>query len=362
MRRRLFSTALLAPLWTPLPATAARAKAKSHAQPALAERGLAPYLLRDDAMRFADAAAQRAGLPLPWVRGAIGQALFNARVQRAMRPATEPGAAPNWALYRSRLVEPVRIRAAVEFWRAQRATLARAQGEYGVPPEIVVGILGVETLYGRHMGRFRVIDALATLAFDFPAEHPRAAARQAFFQGELEQFLLLCQRAGLEPAAPLGSYAGAMGMPQFMPSSWLRHAVDYDGDGRIDLWQSAADAIGSVANYLKAHDWQPGLPAVYPVRCLPQADLADLLAAGIQPALTPADLTAKGAQLPAAGLAHPGLLALVELQNGDPATPGNEPLVLAGTENFYALTRYNQSAYYVMAVIALGEAAAAALA
>ena len=356
MRRRHFSAALLTPLFAPLRAAAGAGRARG-----LGKGGLASYLLRDDAMRFAGEVAKRADLPLDWVRGAIGQALFNERVQRQMRPAAAPEAAQNWALYRSRLVEPVRIRAAAAFWRARQATLARAQGDYGVPPEIVVGILGVETLFGQQMGRFRVIDALATLAFDFPAEHPRAPARQAFFQGELEQFLLLCRQAGLEPGVPLGSYAGAMGMPQFMPSSWLRYAVDYDGDGGIDLWRSAADAIGSVANYLKAHEWQPGLPAFYPVRCLPQADLADLLAAGVQPALTPADLTARGAQLPPAGLAHPGLLALVELQNGDPAAPGNEPLVVAGTENFYALTRYNQSACYAMAVLELGQAAAAAL-
>ena len=364
MRRRRFSAALLAPLAAPFMAVAgafpAWAGAQNESPATLAERGLAPYLLRDDAMRFAAELAERAKLPLPWVREAIGQALFNPRVQRLMRPATPESGARNWALYRSRFVEPVRIRAALQFWRAQRAALTRAQGDYGVPPEIIVGILGVETLFGRHMGRFRVLDALATLSFDFPPEHPNHAARQGYFAGELESFLILCRASGLPPNQPRGSYAGAMGMPQFMPSSWLRYAVDYDGNGRIDLAGSAADAIGSVANYLKAHGWQSGLPATYPVRLLPQADLNGLLAAGIQPALRPADLTAMGAQLTtAAGLAHPGLLALVELQNGDPATPGNEPLFLAGTENFYAITCYNQSVFYAMAVIELGEAVAA---
>ena len=169
----------------------------------------------------------------------------------------------NWAAYRARFVEPVRIRAGVRFWNEHAATLARAEREYGVPAEIIAGILGVETLYGQHMGSFRVMDALATLAFDFPAAHPRAAERQAFFQGELEQLLSLADRTGTDPFALRGSYAGAMGLGQFMPSSWVRWAVDFDGDGRIDLFQSPADAIGSVANYFQAHGWVPGLPTHY---------------------------------------------------------------------------------------------------
>ncbi|MDR2154549.1 MAG: lytic murein transglycosylase B [Burkholderiaceae bacterium] len=311
-------------------------------------------------MRFADEVARRRNLDSAWVRHAIGQALYQPRVPPLMLPPAS-GKAKNWRAYRNRFVEPTRIGVGVRFWQRNRATLARAQEQFGVPPEIVVGIIGVETLYGRHMGSFRVIDALATLTFDFPPEHPRAQARQAFFQDELEQFLLLCQHTGMDPAEPLGSYAGAMGLAQFMPSSWLRHAVDYDGNGQIDLWHSETDAIGSVANYLKNHGWQRGLPTHYPVRLSPGANLHALLAPDIRPSFTAAEFAAHdGVRLNASGQSHLGPLALIELQNGDPAKRGSAPTYVAGTENFYAITRYNLSAYYAMAVITLGNAVAAA--
>jgi membrane-bound lytic murein transglycosylase B len=168
----------------------------------------------------------------------------------------------------------------------------------------------------------------------------------------------------MAPGEPRGSYAGAMGMPQFMPSNWIRYAIDFDGDGRVDLWGSEADVIGSVANYFHAYGWRPGMPSHYPVRLSPsisQADMNALLAPDILPTFTPAAMTARGLQLDAAALANPGQLALVELQNGDPSTPGNAPSYVAGTENFYVITRYNHSSYYAMAVIELGQAVAAAL-
>jgi len=312
-------------------------------------------------MRFADEVAERRGLDHEWTQRALAQARYLPGVTRLIMPP-ESSAAPDWRVYRARFVKPVRIRAGVRFWRRNRAALERAQRQFGVPPEIITGIAGVETLYGQHMGSTRVLDALATLTFDFPPEHPRAAQRQAFFQSELEQFLALCARTGIDPAAPVGSYAGAMGMPQFMPSSWTRHAIDFDGDGRIDLWRSQADVIGSIANYLKANGWQPGQATHYAVQLPPDADLGALLAPGIAPSFTPADMSAKGARLDAAGMAHPGPLALIELQNGNPAQPGNAPAYIAGAANFYVITRYNQSSYYAMAVIELGRAVAAALA
>ena len=308
-------------------------------------------------MRAADDIARRRNLDDRWVREAIGQAHYLPRVARLMLPAPK-GTAKNWQVYRSRFVEPIRIRAGVRFWQANRDALERAGQEYGVPPEIIVGIIGVETIYGQQMGSFRVIDALATLAFDFPTAHPRAQARSEFFKRELEQFLMLTSRTGVDPLVPLGSYAGAMGMPQFMPSSWSRFAVDFDGDGKIDLSGSAVDAIGSVANYFHAFGWHPGMPATYPVGFDPATlNLAALLAPDILPTFSVAGFTANGAILRGDALKNPGPLALIELENG-----ADGPSYVAGTENFYVITRYNQSSYYAMAVLDLGRAVAAAMA
>ena len=226
-------------------------------------RGI-PYATRDDAMQFADEVAARRGLDRAWVRATIGSARLLPNVPRLMLPAPS-GTPKNWHVYRSRFIDPVRIAAGVRFWRDNAATLARAEANYGVPAEIIVGIIGVETIYGRNMGSFRVIDALATLAFDFPAGPPargRAAGLLPRRARELPQHRKPHRR---DPLAPLGSYAGAMGMPQFMPSSIAKYAVDFDGDGRIDLVRSPADVIGSVANYFKAFGWQPGHAAALPV-------------------------------------------------------------------------------------------------
>ncbi|MDO5625685.1 MAG: lytic murein transglycosylase B [Pseudomonadota bacterium] len=310
-------------------------------------------------MRFADEMAARRGLAPDWVRAMIGQAAFLPNVPRLMLPPARGRTARSWRNYRSRFIDAARIRAGLRFWQANRATLARAQAQYGVPAQIIVGIIGVETIYGQNVGSHRVIDALATLTFDFPAAHPRAEARQAYFQGELETFIALAQRTGIDPRDPVGSYAGAMGLPQFMPSSWVNHAVDYDRDGRIDLWHSEADAIGSVANYFIGHGWQPGLRTHYPVRLLPGAQLPTLLAPDILPSFTPDEFVALGALALDGAATHRGKLALIELKNGDPALPGNEPTYVAGTENFYAVTRYNWSSYYAMSVIELGEEVAA---
>ena len=310
----------------------------------------ASYATRPDAMAFADDLASRRNLDPQWVREVIGQARFNPTVSRLMQPPTK-AFVKNWRVYRSRFVEPIRIRAGVNFWQANRRTLARAEQEYGVPPEIIVGIIGVETIYGRDTGNFRVLDSLATLAFDYPASHPRVKERSDYFKGEIEQFLTTESRRNADPFEPLGSYAGAMGMPQFMPSSWAKYAVDFDGDGKIDLQNSPADVIGSVANYFKAHGWQAGMPTHYPVSFdASRLDMDALMAPDILPTFSVASFTAKGAVLEGAALEHKGPLALIELLNGPDA-----PQYVAGTENFYVITRYNWSSYYAMAVIELGQ-------
>lgn len=318
-------------------------------------QGGAPYAGRPDAMAFADDLAARRGLDREWVRQAIGQARLLSQVPRLMLPPPV-GTPKNWRVYRSRFIDPVRIRAGVRFWQEHREALERAEAEYGVPVEIIVGIIGVETIYGQQMGNFRVMDALATLSFDFPNAHPRAKERREFFQRELEQFLSLTNRSNIDPFEPRGSYAGAMGLGQFMPSSWVRYAVDFDGDGRIDLFRSPVDAIGSVANYFKGHGWTTGMPTHYPVQFdTARLQLDTLLAPDILPSFSAASMQAKGVVLDADGARHPGPMALVELQNG-----GDAPTYVAGTENFYAITRYNWSSYYAMAVIELGREVAAA--
>lgn len=316
-----------------------------------------PYAQREDVMRQADDIAERRGLDRDWVRQAIGQARHLPQIARLMQPAPV-GTPKNWRVYRSRFIDPIRIAAGVRFWQAHREALERAEREYGVPAEIIVGIIGVETIYGQQMGSFRVIDALATLSFNFPASHPRAAERTEFFRGELEQFLTLQSRLGADPLQPVGSYAGAMGMPQFMPSSRVRYAVDFDGDGAVDLSGNPADVIGSVASYFKAFGWKPGMPTHYPVAFDAQRlDKDTLLAPDILPTFSVARFTDKGAVLEGDALQHAGPLALVELQNGTDA-----PQYLAGTENFYVITRYNWSSYYALAVIELGREVKAALA
>ncbi len=306
------------------------------------------YGTREDVLRFADDAARKHGLDAESIRAALAQARFVPSVARLIMPPPA-GTAKNWAAYRARFVEPVRLRAGAEFWNANRRWLEQAESRYGVPAEIVVGIIGVETLYGQHMGGFRVIDALATLAFDFPVGRKD---RSALFRDELEQLFVLSARAGSDPAVLKGSYAGAFGMPQFMPSSFNKYAIDFDADGRIDLHRSAADVIGSVAHYLAEFGWQRGLRPYFEVAApVDSADRAVLLGPDIVPSFSAKEFNDRGARLEEAALDTPGLLALVELQNGDAA-----PSYVAGTANFYAVTRYNWSSYYAMAVIELGKA------
>ncbi len=315
------------------------------------------YATRADVMQQADAMADELGLERDWVRHALGAAHYLPGVAKAILPPAA-GVAKNWTAYRSRFVEPQRIQSGTRFWLANRDTLQRAEDQTGVPASIIVGILGVESQYGQNTGDYRVIDALSTLSFDFPAAHPRAQARAAFFRSELLAYLTLTSRTHTDPLALRGSYAGALGWPQFMPSSWAQYAIDFDGDARIDLFNSQADIIGSVAHYIQAFHWQRGMATHYPVHFNPaRLDKATLLAPDIRPTFTAAEMAAHGVLLNAPGNQHRGPLALVELQNG-----AHTPHYVAGTENFYAITRYNWSSYYTMAVIELGDAVAAAVA
>jgi membrane-bound lytic murein transglycosylase B len=312
-----------------------------------------PYADRPEVMSQVSDISERRQLDAAWVGKVLGQAQQLPMVARLILPPAV-GVAKNWNAYRERFVEPIRINSGVLFWQANAKALARAEQTYGVPAQLIVGIIGVETLYGRNTGNFRVIDALATLAFDFPKEHPRAAARQQFFKDELENYLMICQRNGTDPLRTKGSYAGAIGLPQFMPSSIAQYAVDFDGDGKIDLQNSVTDAIGSVAHYFQAFNWQPGMPTHYAMQFSSgPVDMPSLMGPDILPTFHAADLSAKGVVLSTEGLQHLGKLALIELQNGS-----EPPSYVVGTDNFYAITRYNWSSYYAMAVIELGKAVA----
>ncbi|MEN9893202.1 MAG: hypothetical protein RLY78_3497 [Pseudomonadota bacterium] len=347
-----------APTATTQPAPATRsAKAAGPALPPPPAYGETPAV-----QALAQRLAAQHGLDAAWVTRTIASATPNASVQRLIMPAATP-AAKNWAAYRARFVEPQRIAAGVDFWARHADVLARAEARYGVPAALIVGIIGVETYYGRVMGSFRVLDALATLSLDFPSGR---SDRSAFFQDELGQFLAWTSREQLDPLSVRGSYAGALGLGQFMPGSLMRHAVDFDGDGHIDLRGSAADAIGSIAAYLRDHGWQPGLATHY--AATPPADgtaLATMLAPDIKPSFTRAQWQALGAGLGPEAAAHPddgtpaALLALVQLHNGQIEGQAAAPATwLAGTQNFYAVTRYNWSAYYAAGVIDLGATVA----
>jgi len=263
----------------------------------------------------------------------------NATVLRAIRPAAVPEKQRSWQRYRERFLNARRVEGGERFRHEHAAVLERAAAIYGVPPEVIVAIIGVETEYGRNMGSFGVLEALASLAFHY-------APRAEFFRGELEQFLLMARENGLSPLTVKGSYAGAIGIPQFMPSSQRRFAVDFDGDDRIDLRASTSDAIGSVARYLQQYGWQKDAPVAVPAQVT--GDASPLLAAGIKPALTVREMAEQGV-VATADADRPA--ALIDLVTPDAATE-----YWLGFENFYVITRYNRSSFYAMAVFQLAEA------
>jgi membrane-bound lytic murein transglycosylase B len=294
---------------------------------------------RDDVEQFIARVARQDGLSRHAVRKLLKSAHSEPAILEAMdRPAEK---ARPWYEYRPLFLTEKRIQAGADFWSAHRAELDQASLDTGVPAEYMVAILGVETFYGRLTGRYRVIDALATLAFDYP---PRAK----FFQDELEQFLLLTHETSIDPLTATGSYAGAMGAPQFMPSNYRKFGVDANHDGRVDLWASWPDIFASIGSYLRGHGWNAGEPVLSEASYAPAEGDA---AAGRDLALS--DTVAS---LQARGVAFESLL------------PADAPVILiaaddsdavhwrVGYQNFYAITRYNKSALYAMAVYELAQA------
>jgi len=279
---------------------------------------------------------------------------YSATAVKLVTPSPTPSA-KNWRAYQARFLDPVRINAGVRFWRANQATLQRAADEFGVPPEVIVGIIGVETIYGRYMGNFRVLDALTTLAFDYP-DTPNRADRMATFRKNLEDYLVWTRESQTDPSSVLGSYTGAIGIPQFLPSSIMQYAVDYEGNHHIDLRNSPADAIGSVANYLKQNGWEPGRPVVWKIASDPGSQgIAQAAADGKpEPRMPLSQLLRSGLALnePSVDLAAEGGTPVTVV---DLPTPGRPTEYMLGLKNFYVLTRYNRSFFYALAVYQLGQ-------
>lgn len=326
-------------------------RARAHARPAAAMAAAALVAAsvaaaaagdlagHPDFEEFAAGVAERNGFDVARVRDLLGQARLNPRVLELATAPSDPGRKVYWREYRRRFLEPRVVRDGVRFHREHRRTLERASGRYGVPAEIIVAIIGIETKYGGYLGNFRVLDALATLGFGHPT-------RWEFFRGELEALLLLAADGKVDPLRLSGSYAGAFGMCQFLPSSFARYAVDFDGDGLVDLF-AAADAIGSVGSFLAAHGWERGVPVAFPATV--RGELA--LEPSVEPALTLGELRDGGLDVDFGGEPpFDGPYAVVDLED----LTGTE--YRAGTANYYSLTRYNRSNKYAMAVLDLGEA------
>lgn len=314
--------------------------------PAAATRS--PYPLRAEVQQFMDMLVAQHGFDRTRLERWFGAARYLPAVERLMQPPI-PFGQRNWLDYRARTLDGARIDEGVAFWRDRRDPLARAQTQFGVPPEIIVAIVGIETQYGRITGNFRTIDVLTTLSFDY-------LRRAEYYREELAEFLLLARDHGFDPLAVRGSFAGAIGMPQFMPRSIRRHAVDFDGDGRVDVASSAADAIGSIASFLVAHGWQAGLPILFDVGA--DEAIVDSLGRGINAAVTWRDAQAAGvvAELP---LGPDTPVIVIDLPY---LTPTGEAArtYRVGTVNFSAILHYNRSYFYATSVVELARAIVAA--
>jgi membrane-bound lytic murein transglycosylase B len=300
------------------------------AEPSSAERG--PLI-----EAFIDEMSVKHGFDRSTLENAFGKTRSRPQILALMDQAAEP---KPWEDYRALFVTPSKVDAGTRFWREHAEILEKAEQRYGVPPEILIAVIGIETNYGRQTGRFMVLEALATLAFEYPRRAP-------MFRLELEHFLLLAREESLPLEIPLGSYAGAMGIAQFMPGSYRRYAIDFDGDGRRDLFKSNSDAIGSIANYLTAHGWQRNAPVASPAE-VAESGLEPFEASRLSTRYSLEELQSLGVT---AGGIHPNGRSAI------PLTLKNRggPEYWLGFENFYVITRYNHSVYYAMAVFQLGE-------
>ncbi len=292
--------------------------------------------LRAEYEDFIEEMAGKHGVDRPLLRRLFAQIKPQPSIIRAMNA---PSTSRPWYEFRKSHVDIGRISGGVKFWGQHAATLARAAREFGVPEEIITATIGIETHYGGYTGNFRILDALATLAFDYPK-------RAAFFRDELEQFVLMGKETSLDLAGLRGSYAGAMGIPQFLPSSYRKYAVDFDGDGQRNLWSSIPDVIGSVANYYKLHEWQPGEAVVVPARVSETPDAA--LTDDITPKTPISEFRKLGIQ-PAVAVNDEALAALLPLETES----GMQ--YWFGFKNFYVITRYNRSTNYAMAVYEIAQ-------
>ncbi len=312
-----------------------------------------PFVLPDgrldpDIEQFAAEVAALRALPPEHVQALMLEARYNATAARLISP-DKTRIRRSWVTYRNRFVEPVRIRSGQRFWHDNAAYLARTEREYGVPASVIVAIIGVETIYGRHTGDFRVLDALATLSFRYP--DPSRPERSHMFRNQLADLIQLDYDGKLDARAATGSFAGAMGLPQFMPGSLMRYAADGDRDGSIDLHGSTSDAIASVARFLRLHGWVPGLPVFAPAT-LPRNPAA-LVTGGLSPTLAWEQLEAAGAGAtagqPAAWQQHP--LGVVNLAD----EPRGTVEYRIATPNFFAITQYNRSYFYAASVADLAQ-------
>ncbi len=254
---------------------------------------------------------------------------------------TRPAESKPWHLYRPIFLTEKRIRGGVKFWEENAELLARTEKEYGVPAHIIIAIIGVETFYGRHKGGYKVIEALSTLGFGYPK-------RSKFFRGQIKEFLLMAREEKRDPLEFLGSYAGAMGMPQFIPSSFRNFAVDFDKDGRRDLWDNRTDIIGSVANYFHQHHWKPGEPVTARAKVADSA-AQRFIKKEVKPSISLKELTGAGVTTQMALEEQPATLLALESSE-------QEKEYWVALHNFYVITRYNRSPLYAMAVHQLSEA------